>query len=159
VESVIRFSGEVLTIPRGPKSWKMTKLIQETSISWIGNILDKVTDVSGSTFGWHFIGTYLQVLMLGTIKCFVRHIPLSTCGRWSLMASVHIGKVRGSLSKVKEYSGVVGDDCEETQSHFKDITRSVDGFWTNIRKDTFKGMMKALDPERAATGSDNEHMV
>jgi hypothetical protein len=41
---------------------------------------------------------------------------------------------RGSLSKVKEHSGVVGGDCEETQSHFKDITRSVDGFGTNIRK-------------------------
>jgi hypothetical protein len=57
-------------------------------------------------------------------------------------------------------SGVVGDDgCEETQSHFNDITRSVDGFWTNIRKYTFEGMMKALNPERAATGSDDEHMV
>jgi hypothetical protein len=66
---------------------------------------------------------------------------------------------RGVLSKVEEYSGVVGDDCEETQSHFKDITRSVDVFWTNIRKYTFEGMMKALDPERAATGSDDEHMV
>ena len=62
---------------------------------------------------------------------------------------------RGSLSKVEveEYNGVVGDDCEEAQSHFKDITRSVDGFWTNICKYTFEGMMKALDPERAATGS------
>jgi hypothetical protein len=41
---------------------------------------------------------------------------------------------RGSLSKVEEYIGVVGDDCKETQPHFKDITRSVNGFWTNICK-------------------------
>jgi hypothetical protein len=63
---------------------------------------------------------------------------------------------RSSLSKVEKYNGVVGDDCEETQSHFKDITRSVDGFWSNIRKYTLEGMMKALDPERAATGSDDD---
>ena len=50
---------------------------------------------------------------------------------------------RGSLSKVKEYSGFVGDDCEETQSHFKDIT-----FWTNILKYTFEGMMKAKSCNR-----------
>jgi hypothetical protein len=66
---------------------------------------------------------------------------------------------RGSLSKVEEYSGVVGDDCGETQSHFKDITISVDVLWTNIRKYTFEGLMKALDPERAATGSDDEHII
>jgi hypothetical protein len=66
---------------------------------------------------------------------------------------------RGSLSKVEEYSGVVGDDCGETQSHFKDITISVDVIWTNIRKYTFEGLMKALDPERAATGSDDEHII